>query len=122
MKKLASLNKYFLRYKWYLLLGLLFVSISSLFAAAPAVVIQQTIDKVMQHIKPWSGSGLGPVPENIKAVVFKMVFMNGLLLLGMAALRGFFMFLMRQTIIVMSRHIEYDQKNEILSAIRYTIL
>lgn len=113
MKKLASLNKYFLRYKWYLLLGLLFVSISSLFAAAPAVVIQQTIDKVMQHIKPWSGTGLGPVPDKVKSVVFKMVFMNGLLLLGMAALRGFFMFLMRQTIIVMSRHIEYDQKNEI---------
>ncbi len=113
MKKLASLNKYFLRYKWYLLLGILFVTVSSLFATAPAVVIQQTIDKVMLQIKPWSGTGSLPVPDTIRAAVFKMVFLNGLLLLGMAALRGFFMFLMRQTIIVMSRHIEYDQKNEI---------
>jgi ATP-binding cassette subfamily B protein len=113
MKKLASLNKYFLRYKWYLLLGIVFVTVSSLFATAPAVVIQQTIDKVMLQIKPWSGTGSLPVPDTIRAAVFKMVFLNGLLLLGMAALRGFFMFLMRQTIIVMSRHIEYDQKNEI---------
>src|SRR6202012_3254079 len=43
----------------------------------------------------------------------KEVFYGGMLLLGLALLRGLFMFMMRQTIIVMSRHIEYDQKNEI---------
>lgn len=42
-----------------------------------------------------------------------LIIYTGIILLGLALLRGFFMFLMRQTIIVMSRHIEYDQKNEI---------
>lgn len=42
-----------------------------------------------------------------------MILYTGIILLGLALLRGFFMFLMRQTIIVMSRHIEYDQKNDI---------
>jgi len=45
--------------------------------------------------------------------IFSQVFWYGLLLLVLALLRGVFMFLMRQTIIVMSRHIEYDQKAEI---------
>jgi ATP-binding cassette subfamily B protein len=48
-----------------------------------------------------------------KDVVLGIVFRGGMLLLGFALLRGFFMFMMRQTIIVMSRHIEYDQKQEI---------
>ena len=43
------------------------------------------------------------------------IFVCGIILLGLALISGFFMFLMRQTIIVMSRHIEYDQKNEIFN-------
>ncbi len=47
------------------------------------------------------------------APAMKIVLISGIVLLGTALIRGFFMFLMRQTIIVMSRHIEYDQKNEV---------
>lgn len=103
MKNLGSLNKYFVKYKWRLLLGLLFVAISSKFAVMPGVVIKQMLDNVQKMIAGGAGQAA------ITAFVFKM----GMILLGLALLRGLFMFMMRQTIIVMSRHIEYDQKNEV---------
>lgn len=103
MKDLRSLNKYFVKYKWRLLLGLLFVAISSKFAVMPGNVIQQMLDRVVAISK-------GQVKEG---AVLGVVLQGGLVLLGLALLRGLFMFMMRQTIIVMSRHIEYDQKNEI---------
>ena len=104
MKHLRSLNKYFIRYKWRLLLGILFVTASNLFAVLPPVVVRRVIDEVQK--------GIGQNHE-VMQHIFSMVFWNGLLLLGLAILRGTFMFFMRQTIIVMSRHIEYDQKKEI---------
>ena len=103
MKNLGSLNKYFIKYKWRLLLGLLFVAISSKFAVMPGNVIKDILDQV-QHMV-----GSKANHSEIIAIVFK----GGITLLGLALLRGLFMFMMRQTIIVMSRHIEYDQKNEI---------
>lgn len=103
MKNLRSLNKYFLKYKWRLFLGLLFVAISSKFAVMPGNVIRDVLDKVT------AVSAKGSTGTDI----FNIVFKGGMLLLGLALLRGFFMFMMRQTIIVMSRHIEFDQKNEI---------
>ena len=103
MKNLGSLNKYFVKYKWRLLLGLLFVAVSSKFAVMPGNVIKNILDQVTALV-----SNKGTHAE-VVAVVFK----GGMILLGLALLRGLFMFMMRQTIIVMSRHIEYDQKNEI---------
>jgi ATP-binding cassette subfamily B multidrug efflux pump len=103
MKNLGSINKYFIKYKGRLLLGLLFVAISSKFAVMPGNVIKSILDQVAGLVK---GSAS---PSDIAAIVFK----GGMMLLGLALLRGLFMFMMRQTIIVMSRHIEYDQKNEI---------
>lgn len=103
MKDLQSVNKYFIKYKWRLLLGMLFVVISSKFAVMPGNVIKDILDQVQDMMKAGNKSD----------AIFSLVFKGGLMLLGLALLRGFFMFMMRQTIIVMSRHIEYDQKNEI---------
>ncbi len=103
MKDLQSVNKYFIKYKWRLLLGMLFVAISSKFAVMPGNVIKDILDQVQDMMKAGNKSD----------AIFSLVFKGGLMLLGLALLRGFFMFMMRQTIIVMSRHIEYDQKNEI---------
>ncbi len=105
MKNLASLNKYFVKYKWRLLLGLAFVAISSKFAVMPGNVIKDILDKVVQMI----------AAKTERATIISFVIKGGMILLGLALLRGLFMFMMRQTIIVMSRHIEYDQKNEIYS-------
>jgi len=51
--------------------------------------------------------------ENLNLSISQVVAISGITILALALLRGLFMFFMRQTIIVMSRHIEYDQKNEV---------
>ncbi len=85
------------------MLGLIFVAISCKFAVMPGNVIKEILDQVVKMVATRQG----------RPAVFALVFRGGLTLLGLALLRGFFMYMMRQTIIVMSRHIEYDQKNEI---------
>ncbi|PZF72225.1 ABC transporter ATP-binding protein [Taibaiella soli] len=113
MKQLAAVNKYFVRYKWRLLLGILFVTISNLFAVLPPVVIRNVIDQVQANIDSYHLVTNSVLADGMRSYIFTLVLWNGLLLLGLALLRGVFMFFMRQTIIVMSRLIEYDQKNEI---------
>ncbi len=66
---------------------------------------QKSYDVLVQKFITWI--------EGIKYTPIKIVLISGGIILALALLRGFFMFLMRQTIIVMSRHIEYDQKNEV---------
>lgn len=113
MKKLASLNKYFVRYKWRLLSGILFVSVASYFATWSAKVIRGIIDDVQKQIALYQHTSNPAAGNAIIEHIFHIVLIAGLSLLGLALLRGGFMFLQRQTLIVMSRHIEYDQKNEI---------
>src|SRR5690554_2820336 len=114
LSSLSALNPYLKKYKWRLLLGVLFVSISNIFAILPPVVIRNVLDQVYNNIDNYFL--LGPdslAGEELSAFIFRLVMISGLLLLGFAILRGIFMFLMRQTIIVMSRFVEFDQKNEI---------
>lgn len=113
MKNLAALNKYLLRYKWRLLLGMLFVSISNIFAVIPPVVIRNVIDRVQGNINSYRLAMNTNVEGALQDYIFNLVLQSGLLLLGLAVARGVFMFFMRQTIIVMSRLIEYDLKNDI---------
>lgn len=103
MKNLASLNKYFVKYKWRLLLGLVFVAVSSKFAVMPGGVVKDILDRVVEMINAKAD----------RSTIISFVIKGGITLLVLALLRGLFMFMMRQTIIVMSRHIEFDQKNEI---------
>jgi len=103
MKNLGSINKYFVKYKWRLFLGLLFVAISSKFAVMSGNVIKDILDPVKHMFA-------AHVPHD---QIISFVVKGGLTLFGLALLRSIFMFMMRQTIIVMSRHIEYDQKNDI---------
>ena len=113
MKALAALHPYLYRYRKYLLSGIFFVALSNVFAVLPPVIIRTVIDRVMSEAGAFGifkGTGL---EAPARSYVFTLVLWNGLLLLGLALLRGVFMFLMRQTLIVMSRHIEYAQKNAI---------
>jgi len=113
MKHLAALNKYLLRYKWRLLLGMLFVSISNVFAVIPPVIIRNVIDRVQANITGYRLVADTMVAELFRSYIFNLVLQSGVILLALALARGIFMFFMRQTIIVMSRHIEYDLKNDI---------
>ncbi len=109
MKALKHLNKYLLKYKWHLILGGIFVIAQNFGAIYPAQVVRKSIDAVTLSMKSVDS---GSSPEAIAAIKHE-VGMFLLLIIGVALFRGVLMFLMRQTIIVMSRRIEFDLKNEI---------
>ncbi|HEY0041597.1 MAG TPA: ABC transporter ATP-binding protein [Flavisolibacter sp.] len=124
MKHLSALNKYFWKYKVRLTIGILFIVISNYFGVLAPQITGFIIDFVRRNlpgyvVSPKSRSYDITVQkfidwvENIELAPLQIVLLSGGLILALALLRGFFMFLMRQTIIVMSRHIEYDQKNEV---------
>lgn len=113
MKELAYLNKFFFKYRWRLLPGILFVIISNLFAVLPAQVIRIAFDLVNENItllRLFNGFNRQELISNIFS---QSLLLFGIIVLILALFRGFFLFFMRQTIILMSRHIEYDLKNEI---------
>lgn len=112
MKNLAALKKYFLRYKWLLLAGMAFVAISNIFTVIAPNLVGSVIDDVAHAIEAYKAGSLIPEGGMWKHIT-GMVLWPSLIILGLALLRGVFMFFMRQTIIVMSRHIEYEQKNDI---------
>jgi len=103
VRALWSLNPYFLRYPWHLLGGVVFVIASAVFSVYPAIYIRQAFDTVSEALRLQSDSG---------ALLRALLGYSALILL-LSALRGAFTFLMRQTLIVMSRHIEYELKNDI---------
>lgn len=96
-----------------MLSGILFVSISNVFAVLSPKIVRDTLDDVYENINKYHTLGESPAAQSLRHDVMHLVMVAGLWLLAYALLRGMFMFLMRQTIIVMSRHIEYDQKNEV---------
>jgi len=96
-----------------LILGTIFIIVSNLFGIVPAVVVRYSFDLLQRSydiFKAFSGFELQSETYDVFA---SSIFILGLLILISALLKGVFMFFMRQTIIVMSRHIEYDLKNEI---------
>lgn len=113
MSHLSQVNKYFFKYRWRLLAGILFIAISNVFAVYAPVVVRQVLDEAAARISEYRLVADSAIGQAVLKGILNFVFWNGVLLLGLAILRGIFMFFMRQTIIVMSRHIEYDQKNEI---------
>lgn len=113
MKELSYLNKYLLRYKYRLLLGLLFIIISNVFAIIPAQIVRRSINLVEENIalfRMYEGLALQDMIYDIFA---GSILIYGVAILAMALLKGFFTFLTRQTIIVVSRLIEFDLKNDI---------
>ena len=104
MKSLSYLNKYFFKYKWRLLLGTIFILISNYFGVQMPLYVKSTIDDLMKSTTITS----------IEDALYLSLKIGGIYML-LSLISGFFLFLMRQTIIVMSRLIEFDLKNEIYS-------
>jgi ATP-binding cassette subfamily B multidrug efflux pump len=113
MKDLAYLNKFFFKYKWRLIPGVLFVIISNIFAVLSAQVIRMAFDLVTDNIGTYQLFSGFSRQSTVYSIFGTSLFLFGLLVLALALMRGLFLFFMRQTIILMSRHIEYDLKNEI---------
>jgi len=124
LKQLTALNKYFWKYKVRLSVGFFFIVLSNYFGVLAPQITGFIIDFAQRTLPGYQPRGEKPVYdisvtkfiEYVEGLTFtpiQVVILCGLTILALALLRGFFMFLMRQTIIVMSRHIEYDLKNEI---------
>jgi len=113
MKSLAYLNKFFYKYRWRLIPGVLFVIISNIFGVLTAPLIRVAFNLVAENISVYHLFA----NFNRQTIIYNLFGYSMLLFAGivlaLAVLRGLFLFLMRQTIILMSRHIEYDLKNEI---------
>ena len=113
MKELKYLNKYLIKYKWHLILGTVFVIISNIFQIVPGPLVRLSIDLVVDNIRLYQAfSGTDLQSQYFDVFAFGIVVTAGLILL-MALLRGIFLYFMRQTLIVMSRLVEFDLKNEI---------
>jgi ATP-binding cassette subfamily B protein len=113
MKELAYLNKFFLKYKWQLLPGVIFVIVSNFFAVLPAQIIRIAFDLVNDNITVYRLFNGFDRQSVILEIFGSSLLFFGALVITIALIRGMFLFFMRQTIIVTSRRIEYDLKNEI---------
>ncbi len=126
MKQLSALNHYFWKYRNRFFIGMFFVIASNYFAVLAPQITGYVINLVQQQLpgKKYtvSANAHDPVVNSYIQWVngFQlsfgwMVAICSLTILVIAVIRGILMFFMRQTIIVMSRHIEFDQKNEIFN-------
>lgn len=124
MKHLKALNKYFWKYRVRLTIGVLFIVVSNYFSVLAPQITGFIIDFVQRNLPDYVSKDKNRSYdisvqkfiawiEGMQAEPLQIVLIGGVVILVLALLRGFFMFLMRQTIIVMSRHIEYDQKAEV---------
>ena len=104
MKHLRYLNIYLWKYKNILFLGLIFIFITNIFAIYPAEFVRNALNELIEKINSQSN-------ENSSFILLKY----GLLIVLFAVLKGVFLYMTRQTIIVMSRKIEYDLKNEVFN-------
>jgi ATP-binding cassette subfamily B multidrug efflux pump len=115
MKELKHLNKYLLKYKWHLILGLLFVIISNVFQILPAQMVRHSIDLVVDNIRVYRAFSKSAAQQSFLEIFAKGILLYAVLILVMALLRGVFLYFVRQTLIVMSRLVEYDLKNEVFN-------
>ena len=108
MEALKHLNKYFWKYRYRFVLGLLFVFVSNVFGLYPPIYIGEVLNLISDSLS--QNKNLDATSHTI---LEKQLAYYAFLVLLFAVFRGLFMFFMRQTLIVMSRMIEYDLKNEI---------
>ena len=111
MKSLAYLNKYIWKYRWRILLGFLFILASNIIQAIMPSKIQQAIDQFTSFIAQYPNVDSKEIfyTDNILPFTLNII----LIYMALALLRAVFVFMMRQTIIILSRLIEFDLKNEI---------
>ncbi len=113
MKELKYLNKHIFKYKGLLISGFLFVTISNIFSIYPARIISHSLDLIVDTIENHRiFNGFDIQVEYAKMLGITLLTFSAVIF-ALAILKGLFMFFMRQTLIVMSRYIEYDLKNEI---------
>ncbi len=111
IRPLRQLNKYFWKYRNLLFWGCLWVVLSNVFSVFGPIYVREAFDELAIYLKPEHASTT-PTATGVSPIGGILLYYAALIL-GTAIIRGVFMYYMRQTLIVMSRHVEYDLKNEI---------
>jgi len=104
MKELHYLNKYFIKYKYRFLLGILITIVAQIFSLFTPKLISKSLNIIEEYIK-------NPIKDS--SLIKQELLLSLGLIIGATIIAGFLTFLMRQTLIVMSRYIEFDLKNEV---------
>lgn len=110
MKELRYLNKYFIKYKYSFSLGILITIIAQIFSLFTPKLISKSLNAIERFDK------LPKADQTSKVIIASYhqdLIHNVLLIIATTIVAGFLTFLMRQTLIVMSRHVEFDLKNEV---------
>ena len=120
MNHLYVLNHFFWKYRWHFLGGIFFVSLSNYFRVLQPQAIREALDLVIHNVSIYRNFESSKLQRSLETILGKQLLIFGLFVLLFAGLMGLFMYFMRQTIIVMSRLIEYDMRKEIFE--HYQIL
>ncbi len=112
MKALGRLNKYIWRYKGLLVFGIFCVLVSNLFGIYPPQVVRSAIDLVGDLVKINALHEGFEAKASVVSLISGSLIIFSVLTISLALLRGVFLFLMRQTLIVMSRRVEFDLRND----------
>lgn len=112
MKHLFTLNRFFIHYKWRFILGILFVTGSNYFGILIPQKIREALDIVQKELINYKAAAAGDKTLLYEKLSETLLYFS-LIVIGFMILKGVLMYYMRQTIIVMSRLIEYDQRKEI---------
>lgn len=115
MRELFRLHKYFYKYKLQLGLGIFFVLLSNLFGVLQPEQIEQAINLVVQKTAEFKATTDTALQESIKSEITNALIKFGALVMLYALLMGACMYAMRQMLIVMSRLIENDLREEIFA-------
>ncbi|MBU6219531.1 MAG: ABC transporter ATP-binding protein/permease [Bacteroidetes bacterium] len=120
MNYLYVLNHFFWKYRWHFLGGIFFVSLSNYFRVLQPQAIREALDLVIHNVSIYRNFEGSNLQQSLETILGKQLLIFGIFVLLFAGLMGLFMYFMRQTIIVMSRLIEYDMRKEIFE--HYQIL
>ena len=115
MKHLSYLNKFFWKYRWRILLGILFVLLKNYFAVWQPQVIGDALNTVVREVAAYKAKGGIAAHPEAMGVLGGQIAWFGAGVIALALLMGIAMFFMRQTIIVVSRLIEYDMRKELFA-------
>lgn len=113
MGPLSRLNHFFWRYKYLFVPGLLFTMISAGFQITVPMVVRQAVDNIPRFVRIHSVYEGTAAEAELYAYFFVSLVLFGGVIVVLSATSGLFMFLMRQTVVVASRHIEYDLRNSL---------
>jgi ATP-binding cassette subfamily B protein len=113
MNSLKRLNVYFLKYWKQFVPGLLFAAVSAAFSVVVPVVVRLAVDRIPRFVELYHIYDGEPFQRYLFVSFATSLLVFGSLIIGLSVLSGVFTFLMRQTIVVMSRHVEFDLRSQL---------